>query len=62
MPYVLVQMLEGRTQDQKNRLAKAITDSLVDIANAKIEACEVVIQEVPRTNWMVAGKMASDPS
>jgi 4-oxalocrotonate tautomerase len=60
MPYVQVQMLEGRSDDQKKRLAKAITDALIEIANAKLEACEVVIEEYPRKHWMTAGKMMSE--
>jgi 4-oxalocrotonate tautomerase len=60
MPFVRVSMLEGRTDDQKKRLAKAITDALVEIANARLEACEVVIDEVPRKHWMTAGKLMSE--
>jgi len=60
MPFVSVQMLEGRSDDQKKRLAKAITDALIEIANAKLESCEVVIEEHPRRHWMTAGKMMSE--
>lgn len=60
MPMVMVQMLEGRTQDQKKRLADAITKALIEHANAKLESCEVVIYDVPRASWMTAGKMMSD--
>ena len=31
MPFINVKMLEGRTQDQKRRLAKALTDAIVEI-------------------------------
>jgi 4-oxalocrotonate tautomerase len=60
MPFVSVRMLEGRTQEQKVALAKAITQALIDCANAKLESCEVVIEDVPRASWMTAGKMMSD--
>ena len=35
-------------------------DALIEIANAKLESCEVVIEEVPRRHWMGAGKMMSE--
>ncbi len=42
MPYVNVQLLEGRTIDQKRELAKAITDSLVSTCNTKPDFVYVV--------------------
>jgi len=60
MPVVTVQMYEGRSDDQKRRLAKAITDALVEIAVTKPEACEIIIQDIPRKNWMIAGKMGDE--
>jgi 4-oxalocrotonate tautomerase len=60
MPFVKVQMLEGRSDDQKQRLAQAITRALIETANAKLESCEVVIEEYPRTHWMTAGKLMSE--
>ena len=60
MPYVNVKMLEGRTDDQKRRLVKAITDAMVEICNAKVEGVSVVIEEHPRNHWSVGGVLVSD--
>lgn len=60
MPVVTVQMYEGRTIEQKRALAEAITRAMVDIAKTNAESVNVIIQDVPRTNWALAGKLASD--
>ena len=46
MPYVTVQMLAGRSIEQKRELAKEITDSLAKICNAKPEGVYVGIEDV----------------
>jgi 4-oxalocrotonate tautomerase len=60
MPFVNVRMLEGRSLDQKRDLAKAITDAMETICNAKPEGTMVVIEEVPRENWARGGVLLSD--
>ena len=60
MPVVTVQMCEGRTVEQKRALAEAITRAMVEIAKTRADQVNVIIQDVPRTNWALAGKLASD--
>lgn len=60
MPYANVQLLEGRTIDQKRELAKAITDSLVSTCNTKPDFVYVVIGDVEKENWAVGGTLAAD--
>jgi 4-oxalocrotonate tautomerase len=60
MPVVTVQMYEGRTVEQKRALVEAITRAMVDIAKTRSDAVNVIIQDVPRTNWGLDGKLASD--
>lgn len=48
MPRVRVEWLEGRTQEQRERLVKAITDAVVEIANVTPEQVTVVFQETPK--------------
>ncbi len=58
MPYINVQMLAGRSVDQKRELAKAITDSVASICKAKPEFVYVVIEDVEKENWAVGGTLA----
>ena len=60
MPFISVKMLSGRTDDQKKRLARAITDAMVDICSAPPEGTMVVIEEFDRDHWAIAGTMVSE--
>ena len=60
MPVVHIHMLEGRSTEQKRKLAEAITTAFVNIANAKPESVTVMIDDYPRTNWAKAGKLMSE--
>jgi 4-oxalocrotonate tautomerase len=52
-------MYPGRTQQQKDDLAKAITDAMERIANAKREQTIVVIQEVRKEEYYIAANRAA---
>jgi 4-oxalocrotonate tautomerase len=60
VPVVTVQMFEGRTIDQKRRLVKAITDAMVEHADARPDGLHVVLHEVSKENWGRAGVLGSD--
>ncbi|MDY3706730.1 2-hydroxymuconate tautomerase [Vagococcus lutrae] len=55
MPIVTVQMLEGRTVEQKQALIKEVTQTVVKTTGAKQEAVTVVIEEMKKENYGVAG-------
>jgi 4-oxalocrotonate tautomerase len=59
MPIVRVLMYPGRTQQQKDDLAKAITDDMERIANAKRDHTIVVIQEVRKEEYYVGANRAA---
>ena len=60
MPIVRVEMWPGRTDDQKRELARAITESVVNIARTSAEETIVIFQEIPKDSWAKAGLLASD--
>jgi 4-oxalocrotonate tautomerase len=62
MPVVTVQMWEGRTLEQKRALVRAITEAMVEHADAKPDGLHVIIQEVSRENWGRAGVLGVDRS
>ena len=51
----LVSMYPGRTQEQKDEYAKAITKSAVDILKTKESHVIVVFEDNPKENWFLAG-------
>ncbi len=59
MPVVTVEMWEGRTIEQKKQLAEGITLSFIKIGTPK-EAVQIIIKDIPKHNWAIGGKLASE--
>lgn len=60
MPLVQVTMLEGRTTEQKRKLAQRLTDAMVEEAGARREAIVVTINEVSKENYASGGVLMAD--
>lgn len=61
MPYVNVRITrDGVSAEQKQRIVKEITDTLVNVLGKKPEHTHVVIDEVEPENWGFAGKLTSE--
>jgi 4-oxalocrotonate tautomerase len=56
MPVIHVNMMEGRTEEQKSAMAKAITDAVVTTLGAKPEGVRILIHEIGHTGFFVAGE------
>lgn len=60
MPLAQIYMLEGRTEEQKRAVIEKVTLALQEAVNSPKENIRVVITDVPKTNWGIAGKSAKD--
>jgi 4-oxalocrotonate tautomerase len=60
MPIVRVELLEGRTVEQKRRLAAAITDVVVEHAAVSAQQVRVVFEDHETHNWAIAGELVLD--
>ncbi|MGO9864692.1 MAG: 2-hydroxymuconate tautomerase [Terriglobales bacterium] len=60
MPMVQVTMLEGRTADQKRKIAQRITDTMVEEAGARREAIVVAFLEVSKESYASGGVLMAD--
>jgi 4-oxalocrotonate tautomerase len=60
MPVVVVQVWEGRTVGQKRRVARAITDAMIEHMEANPGGLHVAIQEYSKENWARAGVLGVD--
>lgn len=58
VPVVVVEMWEGRTEEQKEKLIKGITRAFEEIG-VKAEWLSIIIHDVPRSNWGTRGEQAS---
>jgi 4-oxalocrotonate tautomerase len=56
MPLISVSMYPGRTREQKEEFAKAVTNVAVQILKTKAEHVIVVYDENPQENWFISGK------
>ena len=60
MPMVQITMLAGRTVEQKRKLAKRITDVLVEEAAAPREGVIISFNEVSREQYSSGGVLMAD--
>ncbi len=58
MPVVTVEMWEGRTEEQKERLIKGITRAFEEIGVSP-EWLTIIIHDIPKSNWGMRGDQAS---
>ncbi|MEW4353708.1 4-oxalocrotonate tautomerase [Streptococcus pneumoniae] len=57
MPFVRIDLFEGRSLDQKKALAKEITASIVKHTGAPKEAVHVIINDMPEGTYFPQGEM-----
>ena len=55
MPVITVAMYSGRTQRDKDRLAEAITEDIVNILKVEKKEVIIVFQEASHGNWYGSG-------
>jgi 4-oxalocrotonate tautomerase len=60
MPIIHVHMFEGRTLDQKRKLAAAMTDAVVKSLDAKPETVRILLHDMSKSDMSVAGVLHSD--
>ena len=57
MPIIHVEMLKGRSVEQKRQLAEAITKAMVEIVGARSEGTMVVFHELKKENLARGGHL-----
>ena len=60
MPMVQITMLQGRTAEQKRKIAQRVTDALVEEAGARREAITIAFHEVPKESYASGGELMID--
>ncbi|MDR3591896.1 MAG: tautomerase family protein [Negativicutes bacterium] len=60
MPFVQIDLAEGRTVEQKREVAKKITEAICEVFQCPAEAVGITMRDLPRTNFAKAGKLLSD--
>ncbi|WLR50758.1 2-hydroxymuconate tautomerase [Bacillus tianshenii] len=60
MPIVTVKMLEGRSDEQKKALVEKVTESVSETTGAPKEKISIIIEEMSKNHYGVAGKRVCD--
>ncbi len=60
MPLVRVEIWSGRTPEVKKQLAEAITNAVVEHIGCTAQGVTVIIDEVPKENWVIGGKTCQE--
>jgi 4-oxalocrotonate tautomerase len=51
MPHVIIKMYPGRTEEQKKKLVKAITDSIIKIIAVDEKVISIAVEDVSPEEW-----------
>lgn len=62
MPTYHIEMMEGRTIEQKKQLVAEITRVSVEILGGSPESVDIVITDIKRENWATGGKLWTERS
>ena len=62
MPTLRVDLMEGRTVEQKKALVKALTQAVVDTLGSKPEAVDILLYDIKRHDWATGGELCSEKS
>ena len=60
MPLIHVELVEGRTKEQKKQLGEAITKATVDIVKVPVEAVKVIFVNMKKDEFMEGGILRSE--
>ena len=55
MPFITVQLIEGRSIEQKHALIKEISEAAIRVLDADPDNVRIVINEVTADDWGVGG-------
>lgn len=60
MPIIRVEMLAGRTREQKRALVKELTDGFVRACGSSPAQIQIVIVDVDHEDWGAGGELVAD--
>lgn len=60
MPWVRIDLSAGRSEEQKSKAAKAVTDALVEFCGCTPESVSIVFNDVVAENWAFGGQLLSE--
>lgn len=56
MPLVQITIMEGRSDEKKERMIKEVSEAVSNSLDAPMENIRVLINEIPSSHWGIAGQ------
>lgn len=60
MPTLRVELMEGRTVEQKRELTTALTQAVVAVLKCSPQAVDILFYDIRRHDWATGGELWSD--
>ena len=60
MPIVQIDLIEGRTVEQKRELVKRVTEAIYETAACPTSAVTIIMRDMPKENLGQGGKLRAD--
>lgn len=60
MPTIRVELMEGRTPEQKKNLVQALTQAVVQTLGGSSESVDVLLYDIKRSDWATGGVLWSE--
>lgn len=62
MPWIKIDLTQGRTLEQKQHVAQAITEAMVKYCDCPESSVSIIFNDVTQENWAFGGKIKTDKS
>ena len=60
MPIVTIELIEGRSVEQKREMAKKITEAITEVTKIPQDAVEIIFNDMKKENYSKGGLLAID--
>lgn len=60
MPIVQIELLEGKTLEQKRQMARKVTQAIVESLECPAETVRIIFRDMRKEDFAVAGKLRID--
>jgi 4-oxalocrotonate tautomerase len=60
MPIIHVNLIEGRTVEQKRKLVAGITDAVVKSLDVEPDTVKIILQDIAKHDYAIAGVLFMD--
>ena len=60
MPTLRVELMEGRTVEQKRELTAKLTQACVDVLKCSPQAVDILFYDIKKHDWATGGELWSD--